>query len=105
MTGSIDMSSLVNSLIYIVPLIGLMVTIYSQANLYRERREKSASAAAELKAEIRQLSKDVESLKNSYDEARDGYHRNAERLTKLEQQARSLEARVKEIEREVRNVN
>lgn len=103
MTGSIDVGAFVSSIVYLVPLIGCIVSIIALMDTYRKRREQTAAAATELKIEIRHLSSEVDSLKQSIDGADEGYHRNAERLTKLEQQARSLEARMKNIETEVRN--
>lgn len=103
MSGTIDVGALISSIVYIVPLLALMLSITTFTNASKERHQKTATEAAELKAEIHLLTREVEELKSQYNEADDGYHKNAMRLTEVEQRVRSLEARMKQIEQEVRN--
>lgn len=90
MGNQIDVNAFLNALIYIVPLLALMVSIMTFTNASKERHAKTASEAAELKAELHTLTVRVEELKREYDEADDGFHENATRITKLEEQIKSL---------------
>lgn len=103
MSNTIDVGALISSAVYIVPLIALMVSISTFTNASKERHAKTASEAAEIKAELRLLTNQVEELKSSYSEADDGYHQNATRITTLEQRVKALEARIKQVESELRN--
>lgn len=102
MNSNFDAAMLINSLLYIVPLVGLIITISQQSQIRKEKEAQNTSEATELKLSIRHLSEDIEELKNAIEGAESGNHENEIRLTKLEQQARSLEARVKQLEKEIR---
>lgn len=101
MNGQIDVSALLSSLIYIVPLIALMVSIMTFTNASKERHAKTASEAAELKVELHMLTVQVEELKREYDEADHGYHKNATRLTVLEEQVKTLWNKMSAIETKI----
>lgn len=97
-----DMAAFVNSIVYIVPLLALMVSIMTFTNASKERHAKSASEAADIKAQLHLLTVQVEELKRSYNEADDGFHKNATRITKLEEQAKTLWNKMEALEKEVK---
>lgn len=98
MGNQIDVNAFLNALIYIVPLLALMLSIMTFTNASKERHAKTASEAAELKAELHLLTVQVEELKREYDEADNGFHSNATRITKLEEQVKTLWNRMADIE-------
>lgn len=98
MDNSIDINSFLNALIYIVPLLALMLSIMTFTNASKERHAKTASEAAELKAELHLLTVQVEELKKEYDEADSGFHSNATRIVKLEEQVKTLWNKMEVIE-------
>lgn len=98
----LDLGAFLNSVVYIVPLLALMLSIVTFTNASKERHAKSASEAAALKEQLIFLSQQVEDLKRSYNEADDGFHKNATRITKLEEQVKTLWNKAEELEREVR---
>lgn len=105
MGNQIDVGALINAIVYLVPLLALMVSIMTFTNASKERHAKTASEAAELKAEIHLLTVQVEELKREYDEADNGFHSNATRITKLEEQAKTLWNKVSEIEKKVNRLD
>ena len=105
MSGNVDVGSLINSIVYIVPLIALMVSIMTFTNASKERHAKTASEAAELKAELHMLTVQVEELRASAQESDTGFHKNATRLTKLEEQVKTLWNKMDNLERKVNNEN
>lgn len=105
MNGSVDVGSLVNAAVYIVPLIALMVSIATFTNASKERHAKTASEAAEIKAELHMLTVQVEELKDNSQDSQDGYHKNSTRITKLEEQVKTLWNKMSDIERKLNNVN
>lgn len=98
MGNQIDVNAFLNALIYIVPLLALMLSIMTFTNASKERHAKTASEAAELKAELHLLTVQVEELKREYDEADNGFHSNATRITKLEEQVKTLWNKMSAIE-------
>lgn len=105
MSGTVDVGALISSLMYVVPLIALMVSIATFTNASKERHAKTASEAAELKAELHMLTVQVEELKASNQDSESGYHRNATRLTKVEEQLKTLWNKMTDIERRLNNGN
>lgn len=93
-----DYSALIDSLIYIVPLLALMVSIWTFISASKERHQKTAADAAELKSDIKHLSIEVREMKERYEKAADGYHKVDGRLIALETRAGVLERRMKELE-------
>lgn len=93
-----DYSALLDSLIYIVPLLALMVSIWTFINASKERHQKTAQEAAELKSDIKHLSSQVFEMRERYEKAADGYHKVDGRLIALETKAGALEKRMKELE-------
>lgn len=94
----LDYGSLIDSLIYVVPLLALMVSIRTFTNASRERHSKTAADAAELKSDIKHLSSEVMQMRERYEKAADGYHKVDGRLIKLESKAEALEKRMRELE-------
>lgn len=97
----VDYAALIDSLIYLVPLLALMVSIRTFTNASRERHAKTAADAAELKSDISHLSNEVREMKDRYERAADGYHRVDNRLIKLESKAENLEKKIAELERRI----
>lgn len=95
----VDVAALVNGIIYLVPMAGLMVSIWTFTNANKERQAKNAADAAELKASIRHLTTDVLQMKDRYEKAADGYHKVDNRITELEVKASHLEKKMAELER------
>ena len=93
-----DYASLLDSLIYLVPLGALMLSIWTFVNASRERHQKTAADAAELKADINHLSTQVAEMKQRYEKAADGYHRVDSRIVALETQAKALTERMEKLE-------
>lgn len=93
-----DYSGLIDSLIYIVPLLALMVSIWTFISASKERHQKTAADAAELKADIKHLSSQVFEMKERYEKAADGYHKVDGRLVALETQAKALTERMEKLE-------
>lgn len=93
-----DFTALIDSLIYIVPLLALMVSIWTFINASKERHQKTAADAAELKSDIKHLSSQVYEMKERYEKAADGYHKVDNRLVKLESQAKALTERMEVLE-------
>lgn len=100
--SKVDYASLIDSLIYVVPLLALMVSIRTFTNASRERHSKTAADAAELKSDIKHLSSEVMQMRERYEKAADGYHKVDGRLIKLESKAESLEKRMRELEETMR---
>lgn len=96
-----DFAALLDACIYLVPLLALIVSISTFKSASRERHERTAADAAELKADIHMLSINVEELKTRVESASEGYHRNATRLTKLEEQAKTLWNKLEDLERRI----
>ena len=94
----LDYSALLDSLIYLVPLGALMVSIWTFVNASRERHQKTAADAAELKSDIKHLSIQVAEMRERYEKAADGYHKVDSRLVALETQARTLRERMEKLE-------
>lgn len=101
--NTIDVGALISSLVYIVPLLALMLSVQTFSNAAKERHAKSAAEAANLKSDLTHLTAQVSELKASMDEAETGYHKNATRLTALEEQVKTLWSKVNELERRIHN--
>lgn len=93
-----DFTALIDAMIYLVPIGALMVSIWTFVNASKERHQKTAADAAELKADIKHLSTQVAEMKERYEKAADGYHRVDSRLVALETQAKTLSARMEKLE-------
>lgn len=93
-----DYTGLLDSLIYLVPMLALIVSILTFINASKERHQKTAADAAELKADIKHLSTQVQEMKTRYEKAADGYHKVDGRLVALETQAKALEERMGKLE-------
>lgn len=98
MGASFDIGALIDAVIYIVPVIMLMVSIWTFTNASKERHSKTAADAAELKADIKHLSSQVYEMKERYEKAADGYHKVDGRLVALETQAKVLTERMEKLE-------
>lgn len=105
MSQSIDVGALINAVIYIVPLAALIVSVITFTNASKERHAKTASEAAELKAEIHMLTVQVEELKASYTDADTHYHNNVGRIIKLEEKVYALQGKMAKLEEEIRHAN
>lgn len=105
MDQSIDVGALINAIVYLVPLVALIVSVVTFTNASKERHAKTASEAAELKAEIHMLTVQVEELKASYTDADTGYHKNVGRIIKLEEKVNTLWGKMARLEEEIRHAN
>lgn len=98
-----DINALLAAASPLCVIIGLVISIFTFNNAVKERHAKTASEAAEIKAELKTLSGQIENLKALQDKSDDGLHSNDKRITILDQKVRSLEKRMENIEKEVRN--
>lgn len=88
----------------LISLAGLIVAIIVYYAAVKERHAKSAAEATGLKMEVISLKEDVDELKNEWREAQEGYHSNAKKIARIEEQLKTLFTRVETLERKVENV-
>ncbi len=103
MNDTLDVANLINSLVYIVPLVSLTISVVTFSNAAKERTAKTAMEAAEVKAELHTLSEQVEELKEMNSEVSKGYHNNDKRIEVVETRLHALEKRVLRLEQVIRN--
>lgn len=96
--------ALINAVIYIVPLIALIVSIFTFVNASRERHAKSAAEQAEIGIKLDNNAETLGEIKTTVDDLRDGYHENHEAIEKLDTKIGTLENRVETVEKDIKRL-
>lgn len=96
--------ALINAVVYIVPLIALIVSIFTFINASRERHAKSAAEQAEIGIKLDNNAKTLGEVKDTVDDLRNGYHENHEAIERLDTKIDNLEDRVDKVETEIRQL-
>lgn len=88
---------------YGIPVIALIISIFTYYAAVKERHHKSAAEAAGLKKDIESIKEDVTEIKDDLATLTERYHDNKESIIKLEGRVATCEAKIKDLEREVHN--
>lgn len=96
--------ALINAVVYIVPLIALIVSIFTFINASKERHAKSAAEQAEIGIKLDNNAKTLGEVKDTVDDLRNGYHENHEAIERLDTKIDNLEDRVDKVETEIRQL-
>lgn len=83
---------------YGIPVIALIISIFTYYAAVRERHNKSAAEQAEIGVKLDTTIKTLDEIKGTVDILRAGYSSHETTITKLETKVTGLEGRVKRVE-------
>lgn len=100
----IEVDALSLIVMYVVPIIGMIVAVFTFYHSVKERHAKSAAEQAEIGIKLDNNTKTLEEVKVNVEELRKGYQENKSDITKLETKVTGLEGRVKRVENNLRDL-
>lgn len=83
---------------YGIPVVALIISIFTYYAAVRERHNKSAAEQAEIGVKLDTTIKTLDEIKGTVDILRTGYSLHETSITKLETKVTGLEGRVKRVE-------
>lgn len=86
---------------HIVPVLALIISIFTYYAAVRERHHKSAAEAAGLKNDIATIKGDISDVKIDLAKLDDNYHADREEIVALKGRIKACEDKINALEREV----
>ena len=86
---------------HVVPIVGLIIAIFTYYAAVKESHHKSAQDAAGIKNDISVIKEDVSEMKADPNTLKDNYHDNKEKIIELEGRIMACEDKLKTLDREV----
>lgn len=91
-------TAVANAITFVVPLIMLIVSLFTFASASKERHTKSAAEQAEIGIKLDNNLKALEEIKGTIKDLTDGFNDHGKAITQLDTRVNGLEGRIKKLE-------